>query len=128
MTKSDKLDNQKIVAPASVHGLSHDGRGIATVNQKTTFIAGALPGETVTYHIKQKRSSYIDADVDSVIEASPKRVNPPCKHFGLCGGCSLQHMSISTQIELKQQTLLDQLKHFGKVIPEMVMPPLDASH
>ena len=127
MNKDDKLDKSKVCATAQIHGLSHDGRGVGTIDQKTAFIAGALPGETVTYHIRQKRSSYIEADADTIITPSAERTSPPCQHFGLCGGCSLQHMSVNTQIELKQQTLLDQLKHFGKVVPETILPPLHAA-
>lgn len=112
---------------AFVHSLSHDGRGIASIDKKTTFISGALPEETVTYRITQKRSHYNEANLLDVIEASAERITPPCQHFGACGGCNLQHMSIATQLHLKKQTLLDQLKHFGQVEPEAILPPLSAS-
>lgn len=124
--KPNKPGNQNVTTTATVHALSHDGRGIATIDSKTTFIAGALPDEIVTFKFTQKRSTYNEAQVIDILTASPQRVTPPCQHFGLCGGCSLQHMSIETQIQLKQQTLLDQLKHFGHVTPETIMPPLDA--
>ncbi len=127
MNKQEKLDNHKNPVTATVHGLSHDGRGVGIINQKTAFISGALAGETVEFQIKQKRSSYIEADATNILISSASRVTPPCKHFGLCGGCSLQHMSMATQIELKQQTLIDQLKHFGKVTAEEIMPVLDAA-
>jgi 23S rRNA (uracil1939-C5)-methyltransferase len=126
MNQNVKLDKEKESATATIHALSHDGRGIATVNCKTTFVSGALPGETVTFKIKQKRSSYHDAEMLEVITGTSERVTPPCIHFGICGGCNLQHMSIASQLQLKQQTLLDQLKHFGKVVPETIIPPLQA--
>lgn len=118
-----KLDKEKI----TVHSLSHDGRGITQIANKTTFVSGALPGETITCNITKKRGSYNEADVVQVIEPSTQRVTPPCKHFGVCGGCSLQHMNDTAQMELKQNTLLDQLKHFGKVIPETILAPLSAN-
>ena len=126
MNKNVNIDKEKVSAQAEVHGLSHDGRGIATIEKKTTFIAGALPNETVSYRITQKRSNYNEATLLEVITSSPERVTPPCQHFGLCGGCSLQHMSVETQMQLKQQTLLDQLKHFGQVTPQHILPPLNA--
>lgn len=126
MNKNTKFNNQQEPLFAEVHSLSHDGRGIATLNNKTTFISGALPHETVTYKMTQKRSHYNEAETLEIITPSPKRITPPCSHFGLCGGCSLQHMSAEIQLELKQHTLLDQLKHFGKVIPESVIAPLNA--
>src|SRR5579864_3076215 len=110
MNKNVKLDKEKDCAAVAVHGLSHDGRGIATVNSKTTFISGALPGETVTYKIIRKRSTYEDAEMLEIVGGTSNRVTPPCGHFGICGGCSLQHMSTESQLQLKQQTLLDQLK------------------
>lgn len=109
-----------------IHGLSHDGRGISTIDSKTTFLAGCLPGETVKYKINQKRSTFMEGEALEILQTSPDRSTPPCQHFGLCGGCSLQHMNAETQIALKQQTLLDQLKHFGKVTPDEIMPPLSA--
>jgi 23S rRNA (uracil1939-C5)-methyltransferase len=121
-----KLDKDKARALISIHSLSHDGRGIGVFNNKTTFVSGALPGETITCHITQKRSTFNEAEVMEIIEGSPERTTPPCSHFGVCGGCSLQHMSHHAQIELKQNTLLDQLKHFGKVTPESILPPLSA--
>lgn len=126
MNKNVKLDKEKEAATAVIHSLSHDGRGITTLDQKTTFVRGALPTETITYKITQKRSTYNEAEALSVLTPSPERISPPCQHFGLCGGCSLQHMSADIQMTLKQQTLLDQLKHFGRVTPEALLPPLTA--
>lgn len=112
---------------AKIHTLSHDGRGIATLQNKTTFLAGALPDETVTYRIHQKKSTYMEGEALDILTPSCERVVPPCQHFGVCGGCSLQHMSLAMQTRLKEQTLLDQLKHFGKVIPEIILPPLQTN-
>lgn len=127
MKQNVKLDSEKDMATATIHGLSHDGRGIATVNNKTTFIGGALPGESATYKITHKHSHYADAQALDILLPSPERVVPLCPHFGVCGGCSLQHMNTELQLKLKQQTLLDQLKHFGKVIPESILAPLHAN-
>jgi 23S rRNA (uracil1939-C5)-methyltransferase len=111
----------------AIQSLSHDGRGIAVVNHKKTFIRGALPTETVTYSLTKKRSHYNEAEVIAVVNPAAERVVPPCQHAHVCGGCSLQHMNMQTQLTLKQQTLLDQLKHFGQVTPAEVLPPLSAS-
>lgn len=126
MNQQIKPDLEKKTTSASIHALSHDGRGIATIDHKTTFIAGALPGETVTYRLTQKHSNYMEAKVEEILQLGDNRVSPPCQHFGLCGGCSLQHMHTDLQISMKQQTLLDQLKHFGKVEPQSILAPLNA--
>jgi 23S rRNA (uracil1939-C5)-methyltransferase len=121
--KVDIVENNAV----EIRSLSHDGRGIATVNQKTAFILGALPQEKVTCHITHKRGSYQEGEVRDILEASAERAVPPCQHFGICGGCSLQHMQMSMQLALKQQTLLDQLKHFGQVTPLTILPALHAT-
>lgn len=115
---------KKQLETASIYALSHDGRGIASIENKTTFLAGGLPEEVVNFRIHQKRSSYQEGEVTNIITPSPERVTPPCPHFGVCGGCSLQHMSLTMQTELKQKTLLEQLTHFGKVTPQSILPPL----
>lgn len=112
---------------AHIHALSHDGRGIATIKQKTTFISGALPNETCTYKTTRKRSNYHEADALEIFPPfSELRTTPPCNHFGICGGCSLQHMHVAAQLQLKQDTLINQLKHFGRVTPESILMPLHA--
>ncbi|VVC75713.1 23S rRNA (uracil(1939)-C(5))-methyltransferase RlmD [Aquicella siphonis] len=127
MNQFVKLDNEKDCATARTHALSHDGRGIAVIHQKTTFISGALANETCTCRITLKRRSYQEAEAVEILSSSPDRASPPCRHYGVCGGCSLQHMNTDAQIQLKQTTLLDQLKHFGKVSPSALLPPLAAN-
>lgn len=126
MNQNVKLDKEK--ETALVYGLSHDGRGIAAINHKTTFISGTLPDEIITYKFTQKRSAYNEAKVIEILKPSPKRTQPPCQHFDICGGCSLQHMSSDMQIQLKEKTLLEQLKHFGQIVPQKILPPLNAEN
>ncbi len=107
-----------------IASLSHDGRGIATINSKTSFVAGALPNEVVQCKLTKKHRRYNEADVTAIVQASPDRVTPLCKHFGICGGCSMQHLEMQKQVQFKQEVLLEQLKHFGNVTPETILPPL----
>ncbi len=109
---------------AQVEGLSHDGRGVARVEGKATFIHGALPGERVRFRYTARRRNRDEGELVEVLEASPHRVEPRCAHFGLCGGCSLQHLHATAQIEYKQRSLLDAFHHLGKVEPETLLPPL----
>src|SRR5436190_18812187 len=125
MNENVKLDKKKELS-AVIQTLSHDGRGIAVVNQKTTFVSGALPHETVQLKLTAERSTYNEAEVTDIITPSNERLTPACKHFGLCGGCSLQHMSDAAQLAMKQQTLLEQLQHFGRVQPDEILAPLQA--
>lgn len=107
-----------------IEGLSHDGRGVARVGQKTVFVSGALPGERVSARLVKRHRQYDDAAVVSVLEASSERVAPRCAHVDICSGCSLQHLSPAAQIQLKQANLLDNLSRIGKVEPGRLLEPL----
>lgn len=107
-----------------VHALSHDGRGVADQQGKKIFVDGALTGELVVAQITREHRRFSEAKVIEIKQASPDRVIPPCKHADLCGGCSLQHMSSSAQIQLKEKALLEQLRHFGGLKPKTLLPPL----
>ena len=107
-----------------VTALSHDGRGIAHVSGKTVFIANALPNEEVTFTYLKRHKNYDEAKAEEILSISPERTLPLCPHFGICGGCSLQHLKHDLQIRLKQQTLLEQLQHFGNCAPQHLLPPL----
>ncbi len=109
---------------ATISDLAHDGRGIAHIEGKATFIHGALPGETVEFRYSGRRSQYDEGVVEQVIRAAPERVTPRCAHFDLCGGCRLQHLAAERQIEYKQQWLLSNLERIGHVQPEQVLAPL----
>jgi 23S rRNA (uracil1939-C5)-methyltransferase len=107
-----------------IQSLSHDGKGVARIDEKATFIQGALAGEKITFRYTNRKKSYDEGLVTSVIEASPDRVQSKCAHYEICGGCSLQHLDADKQIEAKQQVLLDNLEHIGKVSAQSILPPL----
>jgi len=107
-----------------VESLDQAGRGIAHAAGKVIFIEGALPGETVTYTSIHDKRSFEIARVEAIVEPSASRVVPRCRHFGMCGGCSLQHLDISAQVAVKQRVLEDNLWHIGKVRPGTILPAI----
>jgi 23S rRNA (uracil1939-C5)-methyltransferase len=109
---------------ATIQNLSHEGRGVTKMNGKTLFIDNALSGEEVTFNYLKKYSKYDEGIAQEIKNPSSDRVQPQCAHFLVCGGCSLQHMGESAQIELKQSVLLEQLQHFAGLVPETLLPPL----
>ena len=109
---------------ADIETMTHEGRGIARIGGKTVFIDGALPGEQVEFVYTRSRRNYDEGRLLQVLAPSPSRVEPACAHFGVCGGCRLQHVASDEQVRLKQQILLDDLAHIGRVKPESVLPPL----
>lgn len=112
-----------------IEKLSHDGRGIARIDGKTTFIDGALSGETVTFEYTRKKRDFDEARVVSVEKSSPHRVEARCPHHGICGGCSLQHLSETAQIHEKEALVLDVLMRIGHLEPNAILPALsDENH
>ncbi len=105
-----------------IESLSHEGRGIARVDGKTVFVFGALPGERVRIQTRRRARQFDEADAVDVLEASPERIAPRCPAFGVCGGCSLQHVDGDRQVAIKQQSLLAQMAHAGVAVGEVLAP------
>ena len=108
-----------------IESLSHEGRGVSHIDGKTIFIDGALAGETVMFRYRRSHSRYAEGSLEEVIaNTSADRVEAKCKHFSICGGCSLQHLSPDKQIQHKESVLLELLKHIGGVQAEKILPAL----
>ena len=108
-----------------VESLDHEGRGIARRNDgKTLFIEQALTGETVRYASYRSKESFENARMVELVRPSPLRTEPRCPHFGVCGGCSLQHLDPLGQVAAKQRILEDNLVRIGKVRPGYWLPPI----
>lgn len=122
MKRSRKVDPTPF--EAEVLDLAHDGRGVARIDGKTTFISDALPGERVTASRVSRRRSHDDAVLVEVLEASADRVAPGCPHFGTCGGCSLQHLESAAQRNAKDAILHENLQRLGHVAAATRWPPM----
>lgn len=107
-----------------IESLDQEGRGVARIEGKVIFIEGALAGEVVSYSSYRKKPSFELAQVTQIHKPSPMRVQPRCKHFGVCGGCSMQHLDARAQVAVKQRILEDSLWHIGKVKAETMLRPI----
>ncbi|MDD5300465.1 MAG: 23S rRNA (uracil(1939)-C(5))-methyltransferase RlmD [Gallionella sp.] len=108
----------------TIESLDQEGRGVAHFDGKVIFIEGALTGETVSYSSYRKKPSFELAQVTQIYQVSSMRVQPKCKYFGVCGGCSMQHLEASAQVAVKQRILEDSLWHIGKVKAQTILPPI----
>lgn len=115
---------EPIVYPLDIESLDLEGQGIAHHEGKVVFVEGALPGERVLARVKRRKPSYDKAKVERVLKPSSQRARPPCPHFGVCGGCAMQHLEPAAQIAVKQRSLEDALEHIGKVRPLQILPAL----
>ncbi len=109
---------------ANIESLDHEGHGIARADGKTLFIDGALPFEQVVYQSYRKKPNFENAQTIQVLRESFVRTKPQCPNFGICGGCSMQHMEATAQVAAKQRVLEDNLWHIGKVRAESLLPAI----
>ncbi|BAL25804.1 23S rRNA (uracil(1939)-C(5))-methyltransferase RlmD [Azoarcus sp. KH32C] len=109
---------------AVIESLDHEGRGVTHVEGKVVFVDGALLGERVEYVVHRQRPSYELADVTRILKASAQRVAPKCPHYGVCGGCSMQHLDSVAQVATKQRVLENALWHVGKVKADIIYPAI----
>jgi 23S rRNA (uracil1939-C5)-methyltransferase len=109
----------------AIEALDQEGRGVAHVDGKAMFVEGALPGERVQVITLKDRPSYTIARVARILKASAARVTPRCPHFGVCGGCTLQHAHPALQIAAKQRALEDAFARIGRVVPDVMLPPIE---
>lgn len=135
MRRGEKPVHIVVTEPIRVESLDLDAQGIARLapneeeaaqgqSGKVVFIQGALPTELVTYVVTREKARFSKAKVLDILKPAVFRAEPQCKAFGVCGGCTMQHLDIRAQVAMKQRVLEDDLKHIAKVIPEEILRPM----
>jgi 23S rRNA (uracil1939-C5)-methyltransferase len=109
---------------ADIESLDHEGRGVAHIGGKAVFVDGALPGESVRLQRTRRQRRHDEAEVIEVLRPSAERVVARCRHFGICGGCSLQHLEHAAQLAAKTRIVADAFDRIGSVTPEAWLAPL----
>ncbi|MEO8346267.1 MAG: 23S rRNA (uracil(1939)-C(5))-methyltransferase RlmD [Betaproteobacteria bacterium] len=109
----------------SIESLDQEGRGIARVDGKAIFVEGGLPGELVHAASVRVKPSFEVARVTTVVKSNASRITPRCPHFGVCGGCTLQHAHPALQVAAKQRALEEALTRIGRVHPDRMLPPVE---
>ena len=112
----------------TIESFAHDGRGVAHVDGKVIFIDEALPGEEVEFIYTESRKDYAEGKVATLLSRAGDRVDASCPHYGVCGGCSFQHVNSAAQIRIKQDLLAEQFKRIGKVAMPELWQPLAGPH
>jgi 23S rRNA (uracil1939-C5)-methyltransferase len=117
---------QSEVQNISIERISHEGRGIGQLEDgKTVFLDNALPSEVVDATLTLNKPSYSEGIAFNINKVSETRQVPKCQHFGICGGCSLQHMQQDLQLKIKQDSLIEQIEKFGKTTPREIIDPIE---
>ena len=107
MKKGDKLDT------ITIETMAAEGKCVAKHDGLVIFIQGGAPGDTVEIELTKIKSNFLEGRVTQIQKLSPHRAQPFCRHFGLCGGCSWQHINYATQLQYKQQQVIDNLERIG---------------
>jgi 23S rRNA (uracil1939-C5)-methyltransferase len=110
-----------------VEDYAAEGKSIARVDGKVIFIENAVPGDIVNIRLGKNKKDWAEGFVTAFREYSPKRVDPFCSHFGVCGGCRWQMLPYPLQLQYKQQQVEDVLQRIGKVELPAIDPILGAA-
>jgi len=109
-----------------VDDLAFGARGIARLDDFVWFVERGIPGQKVSAKVRKMHRSYGEAYVEEVLEPSPHQVEPPCPYFGVCGGCQLQHLDYTKQVEIKRKQIKDILERVGGLKDVDVLPVVSA--
>ncbi len=102
-----------LLPSVSITGIAAEGNAIGKVNEQVVFVPFAAPGDVATLQVTKKKSNFMQARIVELEQTSPLRVEPRCKHFGVCGGCKWQHIPYEMQLEAKDQQVRDALCRLG---------------
>lgn len=104
-------------------GMAHGGTALGRdKNNRVIFVPMGIPGERVRVRVPADSRRFARAELLQVLEASPDRVIPRCRHFGVCGNCHLQHMSYAAQLRTKEDVVRDQLERVGGLKKPPIQP------
>lgn len=109
------IENVEITACAA------EGKSLARVGEMVVFVPWTVPGDIVDLQVRKKKRSYMEAEAVCFHKKSDRRVEPMCRHFGVCGGCKWQMLPYAEQLKMKQRQVEDQLRRIGKLsfLPEI---------
>ncbi|MGE0073282.1 MAG: 23S rRNA (uracil(1939)-C(5))-methyltransferase RlmD [Thiomonas sp.] len=108
-----------------IASLDHQARGVGrSVSGKVVFVDNALPGERVQARIVRSKRSWEAGTAVAWESTSSSRVTPRCPHFGVCGGCSMQHVDAAAQLAFKQRILEDDFWHLSRLKPQTLLRPI----
>lgn len=99
----------------TIEKLIYGGDGLGRVNQQTLFVPFAAPGDRLRVRITKLERNFARGVIEEILELSPARRQPPCQHFGVCGGCQLQHLDYVTQLKIKAEFVRESLQRLGGI-------------
>ena len=98
-----------------IEKLIYGGEGLGRVNQQTVFVPFAAPGDHLRVRITKLERNFVRAEIVEILVPSAARRPAPCRHFGICGGCQLQHLHYEAQLQAKVEFIRESLKRIGGI-------------
>ena len=108
--------------------IAAEGKSLARVNDLVVFAPYLVPGDIVDLQVRKKKHHYAEAEAVRFHQYSPLRIQPVCRHFGICGGCKWQCLSYEDQLRYKQKQVFDALTRIGKVEFPEILPIKGSLH
>jgi 23S rRNA (uracil1939-C5)-methyltransferase len=109
-----------------IDSLAYGGNGVARHDGFVVFVRGGLPGDLVRARVTKTKRGFAEATAAAVLEPSAVRIDAPCRHFGVCGGCRFQDLSYEAQVAAKEQQVRDALARIGRFDDAPVEPIVPA--
>lgn len=107
-----------------IESTAFKGKGVAKIDGLAVFVAGVAPGDKVEARITKKKKKYLEAKLTRIIDPSPLRIQPKCRHANVCGGCTWQHLPYKEQLKIKEQHVRDHMERIAGLDPALVEPIL----
>lgn len=117
-----KPNKRYTVENAEIVDISSEGMGVARVNDLVVFVEGAVPGDVCDFLVYRKKKSYAFAKLTQLKKPSSRRVDAPCAYFGTCGGCKWQNLNYASQLEFKQNQVVQAMKRLAKIEVGEMLP------
>ena len=92
-----------------------EGKAISRIDGKVVFIEGAVPGDVVDVQLSKNKKEWSEGRAIRFHTYSNDRVDPFCRHFGICGGCKWQMLPYEKQLQYKQHEVEQNLRRIGKI-------------
>lgn len=119
---SRKRKELPILQNVIVEDVAAEGMALAHWDGKVLFVPYVVPGDIADVKVLKCKKNYCEGRVVAIKKMSEKRVEPPCRHFGVCGGCKWQMLDYKWQLEAKQRQVRDMLERIGGVNCESMRP------
>ncbi|WP_049320394.1 23S rRNA (uracil(1939)-C(5))-methyltransferase RlmD [Mammaliicoccus sciuri] len=111
--------NKNEIYTGEVIDFTHEGHGVVKFDRYPIFVPNAIKDETISFKVIKVKKQFAIGKLISIEEASKDRIEPPCEYYKVCGGCQLQHLSYSAQLEMKKEQVINLFKrkaHFEDTI------------